>query len=363
MYPFKAREVEVPSNEMPVYPLDPLTDARWPRFVAQNPEASVFHTREWLEALRRTYGYEPVAFTTSSGAELSNAVVFCRVSSWLTGSRLVSLPFSDHCEPLASGRNLEQILRYVIEKRPGHQKYVEIRPMAECGLADAGAGFAKSSTFSFQRIDLRPELKALYSGLHESCIRRKIKKAEKEKLVYESGRSEELLRKFRHLLLITRRRHKLPPQPAAWFQNIVDCLGSMATIHLVSKNSIPVASIVTLLHKKTLVYKYGCSDGQFNNLGGTPYLFWQAIQQAKADGIEQFDLGRSDSEDEGLIAFKEHLGAISTELAYYRNPGVQELKESWKPARLARSWAREGLVRLPDSVLAGVGQVLYRHIG
>src|ERR1035438_8862890 len=117
------------------------------------------------------------------------------------------------------------------------------------------------------------------------------------------------------------------------------------------------------MYKKTLVYKYGCSDGQFNNLGGTPFLFWQAIQQAKAAGIEQFDLGRSDFEDEGLIAFKEHLGALSSELTYYRNPGVEKHKESSKPAQLARSWAREALVRLPDSVLAGIGQAVYRHVG
>jgi hypothetical protein len=27
-------------------------------------------------------------------------LVFCRVRSWLTGRRSISLPFSDHCEPL-----------------------------------------------------------------------------------------------------------------------------------------------------------------------------------------------------------------------------------------------------------------------
>jgi len=348
---------------MTVYPLDPLTDARWPRLLSEHPDASVFHTREWLEAIRRTYGYEPVAFTTSAGGELSNALVFCRISSWLTGRRLVSLPFSDHCQPLAAGADLQQILKYLNEQRAEHLKYIEIRPVEECGLGEADTEFVKSSTTSFQRIDLRPELKALYSGLHESCIRRKIKKAEKEKLVYESGRSAELLQKFRHLLFLTRRRHKLPPQPAAWFQNIAECLGDMATIHMVSKDGQPAASIVTLMYKKTLVYKYGCSDGQFNNAGGTPFLFWQAIQQAKAAGIEQFDLGRSDFEDEGLITFKQHLGAVSSELAYYRNPGVEGRKGSSKPVQLARSWAREALVRLPDSVLGGVGQVLYRHVG
>ena len=79
---------------LPVYRIDPLKDERWVRFVEEHPDASVFHTPAWLTALERTYGYEPVVFTTSPpDAELKNAIVFCRIESWLTGHRIVSLPF------------------------------------------------------------------------------------------------------------------------------------------------------------------------------------------------------------------------------------------------------------------------------
>ena len=315
-----------------------MTDERWPQFLARHPQASVFHTRPWLDAIRRTYDYRPIGFTTSRGPNIDNALLFCEISSWLTGRRLVSLPFSDHCQPLASGADLEAILSHLHgERRSFRCNYIELRPLPENEIAEMNSSFAESGTFSFQRIDLRPELAIIYKGFHDSCIRRKIKRAEKEGLVYESGRSEELLQKFRHLLLITRRRHKLPPQPAAWFQNIVDCLGDIATIHMVSKDAKPVASIVTLAYGKTLIYKYGCSDGQFNNMGGTPYLFWKAIQQAKEAGIDQFDLGRSDYDDPGLIAFKEHLGAASSELKYYRNPGVPAKEDLAGLASLCQS--------------------------
>ncbi len=168
-------------------------------------------------------------------------------------------------------------------------------------------------------------------------------------------------RKFRHLLLLTRRRHQLPPQPASWFHNIINCLGDHVTIHVVSRNAAPVASILTLTYKNRIVYKYGCSDAQFNAMGGTALLFWKAIQQAKSAGIEEFDLGRSGYEDLGLIAFKEHLGAASSELAYYRNPSL-------KP-RLGQQKQRMSLLQLqalshlPDPLFAGVGHLLYRHMG
>jgi hypothetical protein len=347
---------------MTVYKFDPLTDSRWPGFLARHPEASIFHTKEWLDALRLTYGYKPIAFTTSQGEELSNAVVFCQIQSWLTGRRLVSLPFSDHCQPLAAGRDLQTILEYLHSQRGAERlRYTELRPLADSDLVGAETDFGSSEVFSFQMINLRPELNVIYRGFHDSCVRRKIKRADRENLVYEAGRSEELQQKFRQLLLLTRRRHKLPPQPASWFRNIVRSLGEMVTIHVLSKDSLPVASIVTLNYKKSLVYKYGCSDAQFNSLGGTPLLFWKVIQQAKETGAEVFDLGRSGYEDPGLIAFKEHLGAVSTELRYYRNPLPRVKAEPSKPG--TPSWAREALALLPDSLLAGTGQLLYRHLG
>src|SRR5437870_525473 len=96
---------------MAVFEIDPLTDPRWGSFVESHPRSSVFHTREWLNALRRTYGYIPLAVSTCPvDAPLTNAIVFCRVDSWLTGSKLISLPFSDHCDPLVRDANDLDIL-------------------------------------------------------------------------------------------------------------------------------------------------------------------------------------------------------------------------------------------------------------
>ena len=99
-----------------LHEVDPLRDDRWVDFVTKHPNASVFHTRQWLEALSRTYKYEPVAYTDSRQAEpLTNALLFCRVRSWVTGRRLVSLPFSDHCQPLVEQRRRASSHAAVIE--------------------------------------------------------------------------------------------------------------------------------------------------------------------------------------------------------------------------------------------------------
>ena len=106
-----------------------------------------------------------------------------------------------------------------------------------------------------------------------SSTQRKILRAEKEGLIYKSGRSEELLGAFWDLFLMTRRRRLVPPQPRMWFRNLIDCFGEALQIRVAFKTRQPVASILTLRHKDTLVYKYGCSDERFHSLGGTQLLF------------------------------------------------------------------------------------------
>src|SRR6266851_2845218 len=81
------------ANVVKIHVLDPLADKRWDELVTRHPSASVFHQRGWLEALARTYGYEPYVLTTTPpGGPLANGIAVCRVSSWVTGTRSVSLP-------------------------------------------------------------------------------------------------------------------------------------------------------------------------------------------------------------------------------------------------------------------------------
>jgi CelD/BcsL family acetyltransferase involved in cellulose biosynthesis len=295
------------------------------------------------------------------GAEIEEAAVFCRIESRLTGRRLVSLPFSDHCQPLATGAGLRAIFAHAGEQQQQMRfRYIEMRPLTcDPSILD-GAAFGVSQSFAFHSIDLSPELPVLFKRMHDTSVRQRIKRAEREGLTYEVGRSEELLKKFRQLLFLTRRRHKVPPQPAAWFRNIAALLGDSMRIHLVSKDGEPVASIVTFHFGQHVTYKYGCSDPRFNNLGGTPVLIWKVIEQAKHEGATLLDLGRSELSNPGLISFKARLGARETKLCYYRTPASAERTTD---VGRGRRWAGELVARIPDRLLDITGQLLYRHLG
>jgi hypothetical protein len=120
-----------------------------------------------------------------------------------------------------------------------------------------------------------------------------------------------------------------------------------------------VAAIVTLKFGKTMVYKYGASDSRFNNLGGTPFLFWKAIEEAKAEDLHALDLGRSDLNNDGLIRFKDHLGSTRTSLSYWKLPMSAQPTRSSHRFELARRF----LLHAPSSIQIGVGSLFAKHMG
>jgi Acetyltransferase (GNAT) domain len=336
-------------------------DSRWDELVAHHPRASAFHQLGWLEALNRTYGYRPLVLsTTRPGEPLRNGMVLCRVSSWLTGTRLVSLPFSDHCEPLLNDSN--EYLRFTAwltakcDRR--RYKYVELRPLAI--VQDPNNNLRLSHSYCFHELDLTPSVEELFRGLHKDSIQRRIQHAEKAKVSYEQGRSKQLINEFYRLLMITRRRHQLPPQPRSWFENLAQCMGNNVQITLARKENTPIAAILTLQHRSTIIYKYGCSDEKCHHLGGMPFLFWRLIEDSKASGVEKIDFGRSDLDNHSLIAFKDRFGTTRKSLSYYRypEPATRNILPKWDSQAIKQLFSM-----LPDVILSTAGRAFYRHMG
>lgn len=360
--PFQShRDPGIVTAERVVQTINPIADTRWREFLEKHPAASIFHTPQWLECLHRTYGYEPIAVTTSSSDQpISDGIPFCVIASWLGTSRLVALPFSDHCAPLV--RHPEQLatllsgLKEIVDG--SRQTSVELRT-TESVAADC-PGLCESAAFVLHKLDLRPELSQIFRNFHHDCVQRKIHRAERDKIMQEEGRSEALLKQFYRLVLKTRRRHGLPPQPYLWFRNLIACLGEQVKIRIAIKDGRPIAGVLTLRYKQTLTYKYGCSDERFNPSGGIQMLIWRAIQEAKADQLAELDLGRSDCNNPGLIAFKDRWGASRTRLIYMQYPqGRSKTLRSFVPGNVAK----HVITWMPDGLLAATGRLLYKYVG
>lgn len=229
---------------------------------------------------------------------LGDGLVFCHVSSFLTGPREVSLPFSDYCEPL--GPDWAPLLN-ALQAKPG--KYVEIRPSSPS--QPPVCGYGAGQRFLRHAIDLRPGPEALFPRMHKDSIQRKIRRGVRDGLnIRRDGEPDWFFRLF----VQTRRRHGSPPPPKRWFANVREYQSS-ARIWIAEHAGKAIASVFTLRLGSTLYYKYGASDEAYHALGGMPTLFWELVQEGCATGCTALDLGRSDLDGEGLIRFKERLGA------------------------------------------------------
>jgi len=137
-------------------------------------------------------------------------------------------------------------------------------------------------------------------------------------------------------------------------------MGDKLQIRLARKNGVPIAAMLALRHRSSVIYKYGCSDERFHSLGAMPLLFWRLIEESKTSGAEQIDCGRSDLNNNGLIVFKDRLGTTRKLLTYYRytrieSRGIATLRDS--------QTVRQLFSFLPHAISAVAGRVLYKHMG
>jgi hypothetical protein len=347
-----------------IYTVNPLLDRRWDDLLSRHPKASAFHQRGWLEALARTYGYTPVVFTTSPPhVPLKNGLLYCHVNSRLTGHRLVSLPFSDHNEPICDcALEMNTLISYsqaVLAER--RWQYLELRPTSDdFGETGEPLGFRPVGHYFLHVLDLRPDLNDLFRAFHKDSVQRRIKRAESTGMVEKCGTSDELLNDFYTLLVITRSRHQLPPPPRAWFRNLTSSHGKALEIRIAYQDDRPIAAILTLRFRHIAYFKYGCSDARFNKLAATPWLLWHAIAAAKSSGALEFDLGRTEEENKGLLVFKNHWVPNYKQLTYWRYPAVPslDLASGWKLKMAKRIFSH-----LPNRLLELTGSLVYRHIG
>jgi len=128
---------------------------------------------------------------------------------------------------------------------------------------------------------------------------------------------------------------------------------------MAKKDGVPIAALLTLLHKSTIVFKYGCSDESYHNCGAIPFLFWKLIEDGKGMDASEIDFGRSDKENEGLITFKGRFGSTRKSLRYLRYSRVRSgVMSAWSSQAM-----RGPLSALPAFVLPAAGRLLYKHIG
>ncbi|MFQ5628927.1 MAG: GNAT family N-acetyltransferase [bacterium] len=201
---------------------------------------------------------------------------------------------------------------------------------------------------------------AIENSLHKTSIRGKLKKAEKNNLKITNGKSLDDARILYKQYLQMRKEYGLLSQPYQFFTTILEQIPAQNfNILHAEYQGRKIASILLLTYKNTVTYEYGATLSEMKKYGASPYLLWQAIRQAKHDGFQKFDFGRTADDNTGLVRFKERWGTKREPLLYYYFPdfgsGAQIRKNGFSKRLMAYS-----MHHLPEPVCQFAGKMLYR---
>jgi hypothetical protein len=337
---------------------NPLAVPDWDQRVAKFPTATFFHSAAWARVLHDTYQHTP-NYIISSGIEAPSSILPVMESrSWLSGTRGIALPFTDECPPLLSPTTSPEPLVEFITRQARAKKWHswEVRG------GDLESGPRKASLgFLGHRLTLDSEPSVNFSRL-ESGVRRAVRKAEQSDLTVEFSTSPAASADFYRLLQLTRRRHGLPPQPFAFFQNIQRHIlaGGSGFVALARHHGTPIAGAVFFHFGSHAIYKFGASDARHQQLRPNNLVMWRAIEHLIILGCATLDFGRTSLHNTGLRRFKLSWGTTERSIRYFRY-GVKESK-FMADTDQAHGWHNQIFRILPPIVSRRLGEFAYRHL-
>lgn len=339
----------------------------WDLFVKNHPNGWITHLSGWKKVLDKSfYHMKGHYLVIREGSFIRSALPVYEVNRWLTGKRLVSIPFATLCHPLVSDENdMITLLQAALElgKEIG-AAYVEIRTMSEKGEIQDGR-FSTSKRFKHHYLLLDAEPEILKKRFDRTCVRQRISRATSRGVSIERVVDESGLAAFFRIHMITRKRLGLPPHPCRFIRslwNVFSPSGQLA-VNLAKFDGQYIGGIMLFQFNGRISAEYLVSDENFRDLSPNHILLWDAIQKGCRDGCQVFDFGRTHVSNEGLMDFKKRWGTDVVDLPiFYSPPSKQVFRlQEWNPDRHAT--VVKIFNRMPLLLLRAVGSSYYRFLG
>lgn len=339
--------------------INPLEYPEWDKLLLTAPGPSFFHTSFWARVLHDSYGYRPCYLARIHDGKLKTLLPLMEVSSFLTGRRGVSLPFTDYCEPILSDQNDPRDMQEFLKDYGAANKwrYYELRG----GEESLGAATHYSAYYRHD-LKLSPDVDALYARL-KSSRRRNIRKALREGVAINRSNSLDAVKAFYQLHCLTRKKHGLPPQPFRFFKQIYDHVISRGhgQVILATNQGRTIAGAIFFHFGDEAIYKFGASHCKCLHLRPNDLVMWEAIQWYCRNDYKKFCFGRTTTDNDGLRQYKKGWGTEEKLICYTK----YDLKKQQFVQSPGVNFALRNAVfnRMPSTLAKVVGDVFYRHIG
>lgn len=339
--------------------VDPRTDGQWRRLI-ENCPSSVFHTPVWMQVLTDTYGWDFQAhLLLNEQREPEAGLPFCRIDDH-KGVRVISLPFSDYCDPLVEQpRQWDAVFAPLTDS---DEPFMTRCLHTAIPLSDSRLSATKRARW--HGINLRRESETIWQEL-DSAARRAIQKARRDGVVVRAAAAEWELRAFFEMHLRVRKyKYRLLAQPYSLFENIWRHFieAGQGTLLVAVQEDEIIAGTLYLKWQDTLYYKFNASRPEAAACRPSDLLVWEGIQYGKARGCTYFDFGLSDWDQEGLLQFKRKYATEEKTISFLqrsppRDPNAWNNQAQHLFPQLTNLLTDQAV---PDHVTEQAGELLYR---
>lgn len=350
--------------------IDPLTDPRWDAFVAAHPYGWIVHTSGWKKVIESTFPHMKghyFALVDSQTNNIKAGLPIYEIRSWLTGNRLVSVPFATLSDPLISSEKQAQTLAQSAIDLLKRRKlaYVEIRSLETQSIFN-NHQFRSNNDYKHHFIDLTIGEEAIWKNISYKSIRYVINKANKNNVTIKTAENIGDLQSFYHLYLSTRKRLGLPSQPYSFFEslwNVFSPSGNVRILLAISNEKV-VAALFSFLFNGRVSAEATGEDILCRHLSANQLLFWEAIKSSCAEGYKIFDFGRTSIYNTTLMNFKKRWGSKQIDFfTFFYDGGQKAVGATSRENSASYQMMRFLCHHTPGPCFQALSNFCYRHLG
>ena len=340
--------------------IDPRNNPLWGRLLERQRD-SLFHSGLWLDVLHQTYQMDIQAnLLLNDVGQPEAGIHYCTISD-IRGERIISLPFSDYCDPLLStGTQWNALIAPLLDLgQPMNMRCLH----NEIPLDDPRYQQVKHA--KWHGVDLEGDSELIWSRI-ESSARRAIRKAEKSGITVRLAQDEQDLRAFFKLHLgIRKYKYRLLAQPYRFFQNIWEIFSNSgrAALMLATVGEDVIGSVMYLGWGSTLYYKFSASSAAHLEYRPTDLLIWEGMKYAKDHGYTFLDLGLSDWDQDGLVRYKRKFATSEKTITFLQHQvdRPMSVQEQAVPQLLSTFTDLLTDPTVPDEITERAGDAIYRY--
>jgi FemAB-related protein (PEP-CTERM system-associated) len=354
--PLRSELHRAPAAAVETRPLSAPEETEWRRFAMSLPEATLFHSLEWRDAVSVTYPFRPRYIGAWRGSELTGILPLFSVKNPFTRQVLISVPFGVYGGAVATDRETRELLAGTAAELALTEQaaYCELRHQELLGAE----GFAaKDGYATFVRELPRDPDRCLLELPRKA---RAAARQAQERHGLETTTGVDQLPDFYRLFVHNKRHLGSPVLPLRFFEALIDELGDRVGILLVRREGEALAGVVTFFHRDVVMPYYSGSLHEHEGLQINNFMYLRLMEEGVRLGYRRFDFGRS-RVDSGSYRFKKNQGFEPRPLHYeYHLAAAREIPDL-TPSNPRFRFAEEIWKHMPSLLVRKVGPFLIRY--